>query len=707
MMATGYMADSQAQNTGPLKTSNPQNVQQLSPVLVTGDQTETLPQPYAGGQTARGGRLGLLGNVGAMDTPFSVSSYTSQLSRDQQASTVADVLSRDASIRSTGQTGGVVDSFLIRGFPIGEGNIGEIALDGLYGVAPNYRLFTEYAERIEVVKGPAALLYGMSPNSGIGGVINVVPKRALPSDLTRFATDYASDTQVGGRLDLSRRFGAERQFGLRFNASHHEGDTAVDAQHRQADVAALALDYQGEKFRSTFDLISQQEKFGAPSRPFLVAKGVAVPPAPDGSRNVTQAWGWSKTEDLSLLLRTEYDLSDATTLFVNAGGARSKADRLSDQTPQILNDKGDVTSTPWHYKFGIERSMFDAGLRSRFNTGPVRHAITLQASLYRDSLSRGASSGTAMSSNIYNPIEQPVQSLAPVEDVAKISSTRLAGAALADTLSILDDKVQLTLGVRQQRIQSYNYNTRGSVSSTYERSAVTPMLGLVVKPWANTSLYANYIEGLSKGDIAPPTASNSGEALAPYRSRQYEVGVKFDQGSLMTTLSAFQITKASAQTIGTLYTANGEQRNNGLELSITGEATKHLRLLGSVTLIDATLTRTGNTATQGNTPVGVPAVQAYLGAEWDTPWVAGLALNGGMTFASKQYVDQANTQSVPSWSKFDLGARYHTRVNGKPVTLRANVLNVFNRAYWSGVASYSTFSLGAPRTVMLSAEMEF
>jgi iron complex outermembrane receptor protein len=73
---------------------------------------------------------------------------------------------------------GIVDSFFIRGFPVGEGNLGELAFDGVYGVAPNYRVFTEYAERVELVKGPGAQLYGMSPNSAVGGVINVVPKRS-------------------------------------------------------------------------------------------------------------------------------------------------------------------------------------------------------------------------------------------------------------------------------------------------------------------------------------------------------------------------------------------------------------------------------------------------------------------------------------------------------------------------------------------------
>ncbi|TIQ16371.1 MAG: TonB-dependent siderophore receptor, partial [Mesorhizobium sp.] len=174
----------------------------------------TLPEAYPGGQVARGGRLGLLGNRDIMDTPFNIGSYTAQTIEDQGARTVADVMINDPSVRSTHSTGGIVDSFYIRGFPINEGNFGEVAFDGVFGVAPTYRLFTDYAERIEVLKGPAALLYGIAPNSSVGGTINIVPKRAAEVDLTRFTADYASNLQGGGHVDVSRRFGAERQFGV-------------------------------------------------------------------------------------------------------------------------------------------------------------------------------------------------------------------------------------------------------------------------------------------------------------------------------------------------------------------------------------------------------------------------------------------------------------------------------------------------------------
>ena len=220
------------------------------------------------------------------------------------------------------------------------------------------------------------------------------------------------------------------------------------------------------------------------------------------------------------------------------------------------------------------------------------------------------------------------------------------------------------------------------------------------------SLYANYIEGLSKGDVAPATASNAGQVFKPYKARQKEVGVKVELDNALLTLAAFEITKPSGQLTNGVYGADSEQRNRGVELSLSGEPLRGVRLLGGVTVLNAELTRTNNAATLGNRPVGVPKFSANLGAEWDLPWVAGLTLTGGMVHTGREYVNQANTQSVPSWTTFDLGARYAMRVQGKDVTLRANVVNLTNRAYWSGVASYGTISQGVPRTLMLSASMD-
>jgi iron complex outermembrane receptor protein len=295
----------------------------------------------------------------------------------------------------------------------------------------------------------------------------------------------------------------------------------------------------------------------------------------------------------------------------------------------------------------------------------------------------------------------------PKPDTPKVSESELTGVALADTLSVFDDRLQLTVGVRQQNIKSDNYNPAGVVTTSYDDGRITPLYGAVIKPWDHVSFYYNYIEGLSKGDIAPSTASNAGQIFAPYVSRQHELGVKADYGTFSSTLSLFQITKPSGELASGVFSVQGEQRNRGLELNVFGEVTPGTRLLGGVTLLDAQLTKTSVAGNRGNKPVGVPEVQANLWAEWDTSWIDGLTLTSGAIHTGSQYVNQANTQKLDDWTRIDVGARYTTRIDERPTTFRATVQNVFDQEYWSGVASYGAFSQGSPRTLLLSATVDF
>lgn len=681
---------------------------QLDAIVVEGPASPgSVPPPFAGGQVATGARLGLLGNTETLNTPFNVTSYTDEFIRNQQAPTLSDALILDPSVRSSHPSGGIVESFNIRGFPVGEGNSGEIAFDGVFGVAPNYKIFTDYVERIEVLKGPSAALTGIAPNGGVGGVINIVPKRA-EADLTRVGTEFSSKTYGGATFDVARRYGSGREFGVRVNGSLRGGDTAIDGQRNVTGIGSLALDYQGERFRSWIYVLAQRDSWDAPSRPYRMSPGVAVPKAPNGARNMIQPWEFSQVDDTSALIKNEYDLTNNVTLFANAGGSHTRVNRFfaNAPLPTILNSRGDTTQAPQYFDMTIDRRSYDAGFRARFDTGFVKHALTFQASYYREETDRALTAGRAFSSNIYAPAVTAPQFATRAPRI-RLSDSDLTSIALADTLSVLDERIALTLGVRRQSVESTNYSTvNGAVTSSYDESATTPLVGLVLKPHQNVSLYANYVEGLSRGDIAPTTASNAGETFAPYRTKQYEAGVKLQYGSFGATLAGFQITKPSGELNGNLFVVGGEQRVRGLEFNIYGEVAPGLRLLGGLALLDGKLTKTAVVANRGNDPIGVPSTQFNLGAEWDVPWLKGLTLTGTLVYTGKQYIDAADTQSLPDWTRVDIGARYATEIAGRKTTFRATVQNVTAEKYWSSVASFGTFYLGAPRTYRLSMSVD-
>lgn len=275
-------------------------------------------------------------------------------------------------------------------------------------------------------------------------------------------------------------------------------------------------------------------------------------------------------------------------------------------------------------------------------------------------------------------------------------------------MSAFDDRLEILAGLRNQNVETTNFAADGStVTERYDRDALTPMFGIIFKPQSNLSLYANYIEGLAKGDTAPTIADNAGEVFSPYRTKQYEIGAKLDLDSFMTTLSAFQISRPSGQLTDNVYAVDGEQRNRGLELSFYGAPADEVRVFGGITWIDAKLTQTNDEATRGNAAVGVPRIQATFTTEWDVPALSGLTLTGSVLHSGKQYVDQANTQQIPSWTTLDLGVRYRTGIAGKTVTMRANLLNALDNDYWVGVSRWSTLAVGEPRTVRVSATVDF
>lgn len=681
----------------------------LPEVRVTaGDQyVALLPAPYAGGQVAKGVRLGVLGNTSNMLAPYATTSYTAQAVEDQQAGTIAQAVNRDPSVRYTVLPGGNVDNLYIRGFPIWEGNSGEIAFDGIYGIAPNYRVRTEYVDRIEVVKGPGALLFGMSPNGSVGGVINIAPKRAN-EDVARLTTSWTSDSLWRVHADVGRRFGDEAQYGIRVNASHYQGDTAVQNQSTDGQVLALALDYEVERFRATLDVLSQNERLDGVGRPIMPSGLTRMPAAPDGRLNVTQPWEWSKNQERAVLLRTEFDVSDRLTVFANVGQSTADVSRIYDSAPRLVSQGGDTRITPTYAIFDVDRSTVDAGLRSRFTLGSTRHSATLQLASYHEDFHRALNAGSTVASNLYAPVEHPAQAIARPTAVPRIHDNRNSGVALVDTITLLDERLQLSLGLRRQRIESTNYNaTTGAVANAYDDTVTTPTVGVVFRPATHWSLYANYIEGLSKGDIAPPAASNYGEVLRPYKSTQYEIGTKYDFGRFMATAALFQIDKPSGGLVNGVYASNGEQRNQGLELYAYGEAVRGLRLLGGVTWIRPQITQSPTPALVGNRPIGTARVMANLGAEWDVAAVRGLTLTGDVMYTGSQFADQANVLAIPAWTRVDLGLRYATVLLGKKTTLRASVQNLADRQAWVGVTSWGAVSPMAPRTYTLSASVDF
>jgi len=687
-------------------------------VVVTGSQV-TLTAPYPGGQVARGGRVGLFGNLGVMDTPFASTSYTGDLVRDQQARSVADVLQNDPAVRVSKGFGNFQELYVIRGFPVYSD---DMTYNGLYGILPRQFVAAEFLERVEVFHGATAFLNGAAPGgSGVGGAFNLTPKRAPDAPLNRLTAGLEGESELYLAADLARRFGAAGDHGVRLNLVRRDGEAGIEAQDRELTAIGLGLDRRGDRARFSADLGWQDHRIDAPRPTVTPAGAIPAPPPADG--NFAQPWTFTDERQLFGVARGEFDLSDSVSAWAAFGGRRGEEANI------LANPRAQPDGTLSAYRFDNAREdtvwSGDIGIRAEVTTGPIGHTLVASASRVQSKSANAYafSNFAGFASDLYNPVTAapPPADFFVGGDLSDPHVTERvdnSSVAVADMMSFLDGRLLATVGLRRQRIETrtYDYNT-GAPASAYEGEATTPVFALVYKPGDRVSLYANYAEALIPGKIAPAVVGdvaveNAGEVLDPFVGEQVELGAKYDAGTFGGSLGVFRSTlqgelftptPGSSPASG-VYSAGGEQKTSGVELSVFGEPVAGLRLLGGATWLDAEI------EPSGREPIGVPDVLANLNVEWDVPQLSGLTLEGRAVHTGEQQADAANTVQLGSWTRFDAGVRYETEAMGRPLALRARVENLADEDHWVAVGGYpgaNYLTLGAPRTLRLSVSTEF
>ncbi len=596
-------------------------------VVASADASATgLMEAYVGGQVASGGRVGIFGNQKNLDTPFNLTSYTNQYIQERQAKSVGDVLKADPSVRVGRGYGNFQENYYIRGFNLGSD---DTAYNGLYSILPRQYIPTELFERVEVLKGASSFLNGAMPsNGGIGGAINLLPKRAGNEPLNRVTvgTDFN-----GGYIssDISRRFGEDQQFGVRVNTAYHGGDTPVDDEEKSLGLVSVGLDYRGDRLRLSGDMGYSNNRLTATRPSVTLGSGITSIPTPvDSSSNYAQKWSYSNEEDYFGSYRAEYDLTDAITAYA-AYGFRHGQEQNSLGNVTLTNaNTGDST----FYRFDNARvdmvNTGEVGIRGKLDTGSVQHNLVLSASAFQQNTRNAYFMDWAnqLATNIYQPVQydQP-EALNPLfrgndMDSPKLTTrTRLRSIAIGDNLKAFDDKLIVMLGGRYQTIiqDTYQYDNKGK-NPSYDESKFTPALGLTYKITPEISVYGNYIESLAKG--LSNTTANVTTTLKPFVAKQKEVGTKYENGVIGATLSLFDINKQRGiKDANGVFSDGGEYVHRGVEFTTYGKLTDDITVLGGATWMHAKQEDTGSVTYDGNYEVGVPKFQANLGADWKLP----------------------------------------------------------------------------------------
>ncbi|RBQ27990.1 hypothetical protein CRU91_11595 [Aliarcobacter vitoriensis] len=418
-----------------------------------------------------------------------------------------------------------------------------------------------------------------------------------------------------------------------------------------------------------------------------------------------------------------YDINDIFTLrtniFYEELKYRGGSSNLFVQNGNIIKNGSSIRKSAWaETKNNGANIYFD----SKFDTGSVSHTLTTGYSLSSRKyyVSSDHQSNAYFTDNInlndFKNFAKPDDSLWRNNGIIGTQQRELDSATKYKNILIGDDIVfndqwSALVGVNYATIVNTSYSN-GVQSSKYDVSELTPTLSLIYKPFENLTTYATYIESLEAGTIVGNDYSNANEILDPYKSTQYEIGAKYsmlDERALLTA-SLFRIEKANSyedtSTVASLgsptLTQDGEQIHQGVELGLTGKVTDNLTLMGGVTFMDLSVEKATNPTLEGKKPTSAATRMAKLFAEYNIPYINGLSINAGAYYTGKSYINADNTRFFPSYTLYDAGLRYKTKLGNYPTSFNLTVQNLTDKAYW-----ITNSMVGEPRAVAFSMKMEF
>ena len=652
--------------------------------------------------TANEASAGALGDLPLIQTPFSINVVTRELIDKQQGAFVGDVLKNDPSVT----VGNVAVPFLLlRGFSVGtDGTL----YDGLpgHGGFSDGRAGMQLIDQVEVLKGASAFLYGIGAAGSLGGIVNYIPKRPDEERLRRIGFGYTSRSLLSADADIGDRFGEGGQFGYRLNLGWRDGEQAVERYGWNQKAAALAFDWRarpGLVFNLGFDHVDNH----IPQLPpfYIVAPGLDVPAAPNTKRSAALSWDDFKTRSNNTTLRMDWAF--APDWSVTAQALHNRSERPSTKEARIGligNAAGDLLLFGGQSASSNRNDSAQLLLHGKLDTGPLAHRLTFGLSGSRQDAYGGFADFGLFPSNLYQPVDSPEPATQAL-DSPHTSHVQSKSLLVSDIIAI-DTQWSVLLGARRARLEVENFDAAGAIASTNSNAKTLPTAALMFRPTPASLVYLNFARGLEQGGALSPVDST--RFLPPLLTRQLELGAKLEHGGMAYTAALFDMQRP-LETFDAASNQNvqrGQQRHRGIELVANGRLTPELTLVSGLMLLDTRLAETGDTSSEGKRAVGVPRLTANLWGEYRIAALPGLALNAGIYHSGRQYLDGANTQSIPAWTRLDLGASYGTRVGGVPTSLLLNIENATDKHYWAS-AQGGLLTTADPLTLKLGARFNF
>ncbi len=710
--------------------------------------------------------VGTLGGEPLKEAPLSATVVTRDLLSDQVSRLLSDVTQNDASVGDDYVPVGYYGDYQIRGFPIDLAT--GLEVNGMT-IAGEQDVPLENKQSVEFLKGIASVESGVA---NAGGLIDYVTKRPANIEAVDLATDHRGTAY--GAVDLGHLFGSRKQVGARLNLAGERIVPYMNDTIGWRAVGAGAADWKLNSATTLKGDFEYQHKTERDGSGYQLLGGTTLPDINRIYRSTMlgdQPWAPPDTYDtFNTGARLEHTFSPSWIGFgaasfshsliqdnvIYAYGCYSEAECNTGSSPYPWFFAPDGTYDFYDYRDPGELRIdaeAEAMITGHIHTGAVTQDLTAGGALFLRSVQQpgfytaqnpydpngivqdGAVYTYVGSANVYQPIasvsiESPLQSAGP----RRLWEDNHQAAAIVQDRIHIPGRIQFVAGARYDSLRDHNYSAYASCAIAADLNPATasnpnpcapeptdkpvwlPQFAVTFNPVENLTLYSNYGVMLSLGPQAPFWADNSSQFLAPFFTRQAEIGAKYEPGQRILLTTAFFHMRApffypeSDGEGGFNFVSQGRETHNGIELSAEGKAANWLRLNGSAAAMNAISTDTGTPTFDNKQVINVPHVQADLFADVTVPRIRGLHLMPGCNFASRKEATRDDQVRVPSYNLFNLGARYTLGGEQGRVTFRIYADNIANKRYWSdtGASLGDTFVwLGAPPTVRLAAHYTF
>ncbi len=687
-----------------------------------------------------------------METPLNVQVISKQVLKDRQVIRLADSLKNVSGVVSRtntaggGQLGGALyqhfylrgfesSTFFRNGFRLQEGS----ASKGLANV-----------ESVEVLKGPAAILYGLVEP---GGMVNVITKQPLATPYYGFTQQFGSYDLYRTTLDATGPITKNKDLLYRVNLSYENSGSFRDLVGKEDVFFAPVLKWNiSPQTQVTFEMEYNHQHQGTDSGfvPFINGQPLNVPfsrnyseYSPATTETIFGGFNWSHqfNDNWSIKHRFSVNQNAVTSPFYSRpflAGSKQFVQTVLDgfglthTTLDSLPDGSYAVREKTASTVQNDTYSTNLDLIGHFDTYGLKHTLLMGGDYYRldfkstDKFANGTD--TSANSFSYISLNNPVNHGTPYSPLELTNK----GSSKTDQYGLyIQDQIKLPYGFQVMGGIRYQYIDVDKA----EQDAVTPRVGILWQPKSWISLYANYVEsfGANSGRVFP------GTPVPPTSSAQYEGGIKtqFFDGKLRASLAYFDLTKTNVAVGDPLHPAPacgdgcsiaiGEVRSRGPELDISGEILPGWNVIATWANTDIIVTK-GNTNDEpvlsgnnsykpGSRLANVPRNTGSLWSTYEAQGgdYKGLTFGGGVTLRDRQLPsDEYGTAGykIPGYATFDLMAGYSRQMGDAKVSVQLNVDNLLDKRYFtsfSGLSSYqgSWVDFGTPRTFMGQVSVQY